>query len=42
MKKTRVEDLLHSLEEESLHIQVEHEVAERAVACLNRMLELSR
>ncbi len=42
MKKTRVEDLLRSLEEESLPIQVEHEVAERAVACLNRMLELSR
>lgn len=42
MKKTRMEDLLRSLETETHHIQVEPGIAERAVACLNRMLELSR
>jgi quinolinate synthase len=42
MKKTGIEDLLLALQKEQHLIEVEPQIAARAVACLDRMLELSR
>ncbi|MDD2332113.1 MAG: quinolinate synthase NadA [Candidatus Cloacimonetes bacterium] len=41
MKKTHLSDLYDALIEDKYHIQVEPVIAERAVKCLKRMLELS-
>ena len=42
MKMTSLEDVLYVLETEENEIFVDKEIADRAVNCLNRMLEVSK
>ena len=42
MKMTSLEDILEVLETEKNEITVESDIAEKAVKCIDRMLEVSK
>ena len=42
MKMTSLEDILHVLENENNEIFVDEEIAQKAVKCIDKMLEVSK
>lgn len=42
MKKTTLQKVLHALQYEQYEVKVEKSIGDKAIACLNKMLELSK